>query len=213
MPVRVGYPVTANAQDWSDPWLLSVRLPGSCCWQHFFQVRGSCMSQVVECKHTPSLALRVPWGCWGNWASLGLPYGIPTSLSLSHKLPSDPCWALFLLTQKIREEMGREGTDHVPGPWHFISLVTAHFHSWSTFPYKISQCLLLTYLIIPLTSSCFHLLNICWWFIHHIPHSVINGPQKLTSSNHLLINLHNNPGRQVVLILSSAQGNQGEKRG
>lgn len=128
VPVRVGCPVTANAQDWSDPWLLSVRLPGSCCWKHFFQVRGSCMSQVVECNHTPSLALRVPWGCWGNWAFLGLPYGIPTSLSISHWLPSDPCWELFLLSEDQRGNGTRRN-------WPCPRTLAFYFLSYGTFPF------------------------------------------------------------------------------
>lgn len=129
----------AKALDWSDPWLHSPRPPGSFCWKHSFRVRGSQLSQVVECHHTPSLTRGAPWGCWGNWATLGFPCGILNFSILT------PLWAAFslafcvprrepfLLPQEIRGEMGREGTDLATGPQHFISL-PFYFLSYGTFP-------------------------------------------------------------------------------
>lgn len=127
----------AKALDWSDPWLHSPRPPGSFCWKHSFQGRGSQLSQVVESHHTPSLTLGAPWGC--RAATLGFPYkilnfSILTPLQAPFSLASCvPCRDLFLLPQEIRGEMGREGTDLAIGPQHFISL-PFYFLSYGTLP-------------------------------------------------------------------------------
>lgn len=154
MPVRVGWPIIAKALDWSDPWLHSVRPPGSCWWKHSFQVRGFQLSQMVACNHILTLTFGAPWVCQGNWTILGCPYGIPNFSSLILRWVYSfsltfciPFWDPFLSCQAIRREMGEKEPIlqldlSILLLYYFISSVVALSHLRSTFLYKISPCLL-----------------------------------------------------------------------